>query len=501
MTVTASARPLLPISTGAAGSKPLVETVAWAVAATLIAFVQAFAGVVDWKLGLVTAVALVFAVLLLERPMLLLPIAAITIFIESVTFSGMTVTRMLAPGALLLATIETIRGRAGVRMGPPLVCTALYTSWAIASGLWTQSVEGTLYLLQSLAIALVYLFAFAAMVKSESELRLLLYAMAFGASFIGGLSLLAFGSSLEIPYLELLQAGRSQGGVGDPDFFAAMQIVMVPLVLVLATDAHDKLLRMALYGAALTLLASAFTSLSRGGFLGIALLGILLIASNPQRVFRSRREKAAALLVVAIGMAVLFSRPFVRQEVVDRARTIYAPQGKEDKTGSGRTNLWKAAARTAAENPFTGVGFGSFKYISEDLIYHTPGVDLEVYGGRREGDNFAAHNTYVGTAAELGFTGLALYLTVILSTGLYLRQTARRALALGQPFVSRVAHALLVGLMTWTVTSFFLSAETARMFWIVVGLSLALPKLLASAEPRPYFRSSAPTSYPVPRGR
>ena len=278
--------------------------------------------------------------------------------------------------------------------------------------------------------------------------------------------------------MALTQAGRSQGGVGDPDFFAAMQLVVIPLMLVLASETRNPRTRLVLYAGLMCVLASAFTSLSRGAFIGIMVLGILFLASRPERLFRSRGEKAFAIVIVAIGLVGFFSRPFLRDQIVTRAQSIYAPQNEEDKTGSGRTNIWKAAARTAGENPFLGVGYGSFKYISEDLILHTPGVNLEVYGDREEGDNYAAHQTYLGTAAELGFTGLFLFVSVIISTMLALRKTAKRAAALGSPFVGRVAHALVLGLSAWAVTAFFLTTETARMFWVIVGLSLALPRLL-----------------------
>jgi O-antigen ligase len=172
----------------------------------------------------------------------------------------------------------------------------------------------------------------------------------------------------------------------------------------------------------------------------------------------------------------------VRGQVVSRAETIYAPKTKDDASGSGRTNLWKAAAKTAGENPLTGIGYGGFGAISQELLFQTPGVDLDIQQIRQEGDYFVAHNTYLGTAAELGLPGLFLYLGLLLSTGLYLRRTAARAAALGAPFVGRVAHALLLGLVSWAVTSFFLSGETARMLWIVVGLSLALPTLLPRRE-------------------
>jgi len=41
------------------------------------------------------------------------------------------------------------------------------------------------------------------------------------------------------------------------------------------------------------------------------------------------------------------------------------------------------------------------------------------------------------------------------------------------------------------VATFFLSGETARTFWIIIGLSLALPKLIPDEPPQ---RSYAPTS-------
>jgi O-antigen ligase len=466
---------------------------AWAGIAGCVALLEAMAATLDWKLGLAVVIALTVMFVVLMRPFLMVPIAMVTVLLEAITFGGAAVTRLVVPGLFMVVAVEFLRGTARFRVGPPLLAAGFYVVWAIASGLWTESTEGTMFLLQSLAISLVFLAAFASMINTEAELRLLLYVLSFAAALMGGLSVIAFGGNLEIPYLPLLQGGRSQGGVGDPDFFASMQLVFVPLTLVLASEERRPFIRIALYVAVLTLLASAFTSLSRGAYLGTVILGVLFLASKPERLFRARREKAIALVVIALGGTLFFSRPFVRDQVVDRARSIYAPADAEEASGSGRTNLWMAAARTAGENPVLGVGFGSFKFISQDLILRTPGVNPEILQIREEGNNFAAHNTYLGTAAELGFTGLFLYVGILIVTGATLRRTSKEAFARGAPFVGRVAHALLLGLCVWAMTTFFLSGETARTFWIIVGLSLALPKLIPDAPP-PRQRSYAPTS-------
>jgi hypothetical protein len=418
------------------------------------------------------------AAIVASRPVLLLHVAIVAVFFEHSTFSGMAVTRLLVPLAVLVVAAEILRGTARIRFSAPLAWTIAYVGWTLVSGMWTASAEGTKFFHQSLAIALVFLIAFASLINSERHLRGLLYTLAAVASLTGALSVFAFAWQLEIPYLELLQDGRSQGGVGDPDFFAGMQLVVVPIVLVLASEARTHRGRVWLYAGLFAILASIFTSLSRGGFIGIAVLGLLLIASRSDRMFRSRHEKAIALFIVALGLLALFSRPYFREQVLTRAESIYAPKTQDEATGAGRTNIWKAAVRTTREHPFLGVGFGSFGNVSQDLILNTPGVNPEVLQRRDEGDNFVAHNTYLGTAAELGLTGLLLYLGLLASTALTLRRTASRAAALGASFIGRIAHALVLGLAAWAVVTVFLSGETARMLWIIIGLTVALPRLL-----------------------
>jgi O-antigen ligase len=472
----------------------------WAVIGSVAAVVQAAAASLDWKLGLAVAIALVASVAILMRPYLLLPLSIIVVSLEGQTFGGMAVTRLLAPAAALVVVAEILRGGARIRFSAPLACASLYLIWAVASGIWSIGPGGTRFLLQSLAIAIVFMLAFAALLETEQQLRQTLYVFAFASAVMGGLSVFAFGGMLDIPHMDLTQAGRSQGGIGDPDFFAGIQLVAVPLTLVLASDARNPRMRILLYAAVLVILASIFTSLSRGAYIGVVVLGLLFLASRPERLFRSREEKAAALLVVALGMIGFFSRPFLRDQVITRAQSIYAPQNREDETGSGRTNLWMAALKTAEENPMVGIGYGSFIFVSQDLLLNTPGVDPQVLQRRDEGNNFVAHNTYLGTLAELGVIGFALLFAIYISTGIALRRIATRAVAAGAPFVGRVAHALILGLIAWASISIFLSAETARMFWIIVGLTIALPKLIPEAPQRAPAadgyrgRSNAPTS-------
>ena len=485
-------------STSVFTSRPTFGLLFWIGAACFVALLQAAASTISWKIGLAAVIALFFSGVLLARPALLLPLAAVTVVLEAVTLSGMPVTRLLAPGAAMVVIAEFLRGGGRIRLSPPLVWATIYISWALFSGLWSDGPEGTRFLLQSLVIALIYMFAFALLINTERDLKTFLYPLVVVAGVIAGLSVMAFGTpGLKIPYLELLQAGRAQGAVGDPDFFAAMSLVFIPLGIVLASEARQRWVRFLMIGATVMLLGGTFLSLSRGAFLATMVLGVAFLATRPERLFRARSEKAVALIIIAVGMVGFFSRPFLREEVVTRAESIYAPKTQEEASGAGRTELWKGAIRTARENPILGVGYGSFPIISQELILHTPGVNPLVFQKRKEGDNFVAHNTYLGTAAELGFTGLFLYLALLISTGLTLRKISRRALLAGAPFVGRVAHALVLGLTAWAICTVFLNGETARTFWIIVGITLALPKLIPDPLPRRSKRYPTPSNAPT----
>ena len=474
----------------------------WAAFAALSSVAIGLATTIGTTVAIGLLVAIAVALIAALRPASILAILSISIFLELVSLGGVSISRLLAPLALLIVLVELIRGEASLRWSAPLAWVLGYSIWALASGLWTVSVAGTTFLLSSLAIALVYMFAFATLLNSRRELERILYIFAFAALFVGGMTFLAFFGQLRLSGSEL-QGGRSQGGTGDPSFFAAYQLVAMPLVLTLAAHARKRWLQIGLYCALLAIIGSMLTSLSRGGFIALAVMIPLILALPAGAFFTSRRQKRFLLLLVVVaGAAVVIQAP---TQVITRVDSIFASQGSGTAQGSGRVNLWRVAKDTIREHPYRGIGYGGFRHVSNDLLLGTPGVNLEHYTLRPDGAE--AHNLYLGTAAELGYTGLLLYLGIMGSTALSLRRTAKRAFEAGEQFVARVANALILSLIGWAIASIFISTDTTRAFWIVVGLALALPKLVpqeapASASYRsrpPYLRpdfasSNAPRS-------
>ena len=394
---------------------------AFALGAASLALVLGFVVTLDPRFAVALVLAATLAVALGMRPALLLTVLVAAVFVEVVSLGGAGVVTLIAPIAVIVLLAAATRPQMQIKVGPPLAWALAYALWALASGLWTVSVGGTTYLLASLAIALVYMFAFAMLLDSERELEGVLYAFAFAALGIGLFAIGAFFLGLSGDLVE----GRSSGGTGDPNFFAAYQIVALPLMLALLTRASRPWQRVLVYAAILVIIGSVLTSVSRGGLLTLIAVTLLVCALPARSLFHFRRQKAAFVALVAVGGAI--SLGAAANEILPRVESVFSPSSSAsaESEGSGRLVFWSAAWMSVKERPLLGLGFGTFPRVSNDLIVRTPGVNFQHFELRPKGSQ--VHNAYLGTLAELGVVGLFLFLGLLISTALALRRTARRA--------------------------------------------------------------------------
>jgi O-antigen ligase len=444
----------------------------WAVIGVLCAVAIGVIATWNPQIGAGLLVAGALAIAVMRSPAMLLPILVATPFVEMIDIGGVRITRLLAPAALLVVIVCLTRGQR-IQPGPPLFWVCGYALWALASGLWTVSTDGTLTLLASLAIALVYMLAIALLVETRRDLNRMLWTLAVCSFVLSVSSILAFLDKPFGPLGATIQEGRVQGATGDPSFFAAVQLVALPLILVLASAVSNSWLRAALYFTAVLDIAAVFSTTSRGGFLQLIVVFLLLLVFPARRIFGSPTSKAIALLVIVLGGLAFFSRYSV--DIAPRLETIMSQGGGgADQTGSGRLIIWPAAWMAFEERPFTGIGYGAFRETAIDRLYKTRNTYLGNFKVHKE----EVHNAFLGSLAELGLVGLLLFIGVLASAARTLFRIAARARRLGEYFVERVANALVIGICGWCVGSLFISTETSRPIWIVVGLSLALPKLL-----------------------
>ena len=80
--------------------------------------------------------------------------------------------------------------------------------------------------------------------------------------------------------------------------------------------------------------------------------------------------------------------------------------------------------------------------------------------------------------------GAALFIGLLATLAYTLRSTARRARALGSPLLFAFTRALMLGFAGFAFTSIFLSTETDRTLWVLIGLTVALPRVLLEEQKR-----------------
>ena len=446
-----------------------VADVRWIALGAASAMVVGAAASVSTQLGIGVAVLVAVGFSVIRRPETILVVLIAAVFVELIKVGGVTISRVIAPIALLVVLLAASRRESAIRWAPPLGWAIAYSVWALASGVWTVSTPGTIHLLASLGISLVFMLAFASLLSTKEQLDRLLTILAVVSLTIAVFSIAAF---IGRPLLGfgVLQEGRVQGGTGDPSFFAAAQLIALPLILVQAANARDRV-RLAFFSvAAIVNIASVLSTVSRGGTISLVGVMLLLLILPARAIFRSRAQKTLVIVALVAGSAVFFTH--YSRDLSPRLDTIFSRS--QDKTGSGRLAIWPAAWATFTEHPVAGVGYGAFVDISVDRVYDTPNSNIQGFNVHPE----EVHNVYLGTATELGIIGLTLFLGLLLSTALALRRTARRARKLGEDYVASVANALIVGLAGWAIGSCFIETETSRPPWIVIGICLALPKLL-----------------------
>ena len=195
--------------------------------------------------------------------------------------------------------------------------------------------------------------------------------------------------------------GELPGLMGNPNDLAMNMVTFLPFAAFKALAPGKPLARLAAGGIVLLMLATILFTKSRGAFLAVAVVGVLVI-------LQARRIRPG--IAMAAVIAALVIPPFLPQTFWTRASSIF--HSEEDTTGSreARLTLMQDAWRTFNERPFTGVGAGQFQN-------YNPPERLEPW---RE-----THNVELQLLTELGLAGFLAFAWLLVRTGLTLGRVWR----------------------------------------------------------------------------
>jgi probable O-glycosylation ligase (exosortase A-associated) len=246
---------------------------------------------------------------------------------------------------------------------------------------------------------------------------------------------------------------------GNTEIGLAMNMVL-PLLLFLRRETNRPWLRHVLLAIFVFSIIAILITYSRGALLGLAVVLSVL--------FLKGRGKVIVLLILCVGF--FLAAMYLPEKWVGRMETIETYE--QDRSAMGRLRAWEMAWNLALDRPFLGAGFRAFQ--PEMYQRYLP----EYPASSRD-----AHSIFFQVLAEHGFTGIVLYIMLILSTFLSLRQLIRRSRRnTSLQWIFSCAQMLEASLIGYVVSGMFLSLSYFDLFYQFVAIVIILKQLTRAEE-------------------
>jgi hypothetical protein len=230
---------------------------------------------------------------------------------------------------------------------------------------------------------------------------------------------------------------------------------------------------------------------SRGGFIAFVVVLVYIVVA-----FRAipTRLRLSAVGVIVLLMTVLGSTTYW-----NTMQTIMHPKDDYNMTSPvGRKAIWKRGVGYMLTHPVVGVGANTFEQAEGTLS-----AISQEYAALNKGLKWStAHNSFVLVGAELGVTGLIVFVTMLGTSFAHLARI--KAGPGGDPGITPAdaafAQALTASLIGFCVAGFFVSAAYFSFLYALIGLVIGVDSLgrrrraRAAAQPsvQPALAGAAP---------
>ncbi len=224
--------------------------------------------------------------------------------------------------------------------------------------------------------------------------------------------------------------GFSHRVYGPPDTqfyennaFAIAVLIALPLLLLWSRETKFHNIRIAIFMAIPLMFASALSSWSRGAFLTMGVLAMLLIWHS------KRKYLVIPLFLVGSFLAI----DYLPEEWFGRMETIQTYQ--QDKSAAGRLEVWKDGWNHTLEHPFVGAGFEGWRHVSMRDWHSAP---IEIF-------------------SEHGFIAFGMWASLIIGTLFSLSSLPKKVKGVkGMEWVNNYCYMLRLSLIAYCVGTLFL---------------------------------------------
>jgi O-antigen ligase len=259
---------------------------------------------------------------------------------------------------------------------------------------------------------------------------------------------------------------RIAGPIKEPNVWGQIVVAVLPLVIYRVIYERSMRMRLFMVGILGILLFEILNTYSRGAYIGLGIIFILVLL----------RLRLSPLTWGASVAAIVMLIPFLSTSYVERFETLslLSPTSQngiyQESSFRGRTSKMLTGLIMFANNPFLGVGVGNYP---NNYQKYTVDVGLELKSGEQD-----PHSLYVEILAETGIVGAISFIgfSILLLVNLSRAKRSIEHLATYQSWVPWIS-AIQLTIVGYLITSMFLHGSYLRYFWILAALALSAIQL------------------------
>jgi len=278
--------------------------------------------------------------------------------------------------------------------------------------------------------------------------------------------------------------GIIKGGVGigawmgDENDFCMVMVMAVPFAYFLFFSASGAGAKVKYLSALGVFVLAAMSTLSRGGFIGLAAVGAYCWYRSPKKIY-------GLVVVAVVVLFMLLAAPETYWDEIASSTSEETMGG--DGTGAARLYTWGIGVKMFLYNPIIGVGQSNFQWTFG--VYEAGETFHErSFAGRQ------AHSAWVTLLSELGLAGILIIGGMLLQCYRDLkfirakfappasRQKHGQTIRVGEDMRVYLARAMEGSLIGYIINSVFISTLWYPSMWVMFGLVVALRKI-AESEP------------------
>jgi O-antigen ligase len=424
-----------------------------------------------------------------------LPLLVIVLYtdLSDVMMENFPVPSLLQPLILLLGFVvwkyRHALQPASAAIHPIVIAMIVYTLVVFSTSIWAKETYLTDKRFSELLKAVCVIVLAASLAPSWKALQRALIALIASAALLSSLSVLqiatgrfadAFGGLVELKsgtiYGDVAMPRAAGPPVSDPNFYARILLMTIPLSVAMAYSETNRRRRVAYAAAAAITTAATLVTYSRGAMLTLGVMGLLMALVLKIRMRHIAMAGVAGLVMLTLLPASITKRLGTIEALLPGKNT----GAMYDSSLAQRELLTVSGVAMFQAHPILGVGSGHYAWYfpefsnrvgSSWVDYVEPGLDRY------------PHSFYVEIACETGLLGLAAFFAAVLAAFLTIYSTRRQLLNDGDRDRAMLASALAVAIAGYLIASVFLHETHLRYIALYFGFAIAMARLARHRTP------------------